>query len=708
MRSRERPEVLRRRRRRRIVWVTAIVIFLAGTVYWRMTASKVRHALEGRQWEERQVEVADIDVVVSETGILEPQTQVIVKSQVAAEVKEILVNEGDPVALGDVIAILDESRVQQDVQNRAAQVDSALAGLRGAELTLTQTGKVSDAQLASAQASLKTAQAALDMTKEGLRPEDVRQTEERAAQRQEDLAAAQAQLAELQAGSRTQEVAEQEQIVEQAASQVAQADAELRKLVSGNRAEEILEGRAQLEQANSAELAAQATAEKLRRGSRPQEIRRAEADLESAEAKLTEAKTALDRQSELHEAGFVSDQDLDRAVSAYASAKATARSQQEALDLLREGSRAEDIRAAEADLAGAQASVRAATQRLAVLESGPRGEDIEKQGQAVSAARATLAAQRARLDMLREGTRTEQITQQQAVVRRLEAAVREADAALESARNGSRPQEIDEAVAKLADAQAGLDRAQAETIGSDVRAQDITDANAQLQAARTQLVRAQEDLLDCTVRSPIEGIVLRRHIEPGELAASGTTGLAQGTPIVTVGDTSQLVVRLEAHEVDVVNLSVGLPAEIQFDSVQGETFAGTVQEIAPQSSAINQEQAAGRTGGTQASVVTYQVKVSLKEQDERLRPGMSARVKVICQRVEQVPTVTIAALRSKDDRTFVLAPPEVPGGEPVERTVELGVRGASTVEVKAGLEVGDTYLIRKPETKFDIRKQGQG
>lgn len=701
----ERPEIARRRRRRRLTWAIVVVMVVAYGG-WRYQAKKAATVLKAKQqWEERTVELGDVEVVVDETGVVEPETQVIVKSQVAAEVRDILVNEGDPVADGQVIAVLDPTRVQQDVDSRAAQVDSALAGLAKSEVMLTQSSGTSDAGLTKARAAIDSARAALSIAREGKRPEEVAQAEQRVAQGTADVASARAKLAELQAGSRPQEVGEQQQLVRQAESQLAQAKALLAKAEAGNREQDVASAVAELDQAKASETAARATLLKVRAGSRPQEIAQAEAELSNAQAKLTEAEAALSRQEQLRDAGYASAQVVDAARSTYLSARATVESRQQALDLAREGSRAEDVEAAEADVERAIATRKASEQRLSLLEAGSRPEDIEQQRHAVAAAQAGLNAQQARLELTTVGTRAEQIAQQEGAVARAEAGLRESEAALRLARIGSRPQEIEQAAATLIEAEAGLDQSVAQGLDPKLRAQDIVDARAQLRSARTQLLRAQEDLMDCTVRAPVTGVVLKRHIEAGELAASGTTGLAQGTPIVTIGNLEQLTVKLQVHEVDVISLKTDLEAKLRFDSLPGEVFNGKVIEIAPQSTTASQEQAQGRTGTGQAGVATFEVKVLVAERDERIRPGMSARVQVVCDKAEGVPTVTLAGLRSHGDATFILVPSAEGKPEPDEREVKLGLRGASMVEVKEGAAVGDTYLVRRPKTEFVLNQE---
>ncbi len=172
-----------------------------------------------------------------------------------------------------------------------------------------------------------------------------------------------------------------------------------------------------------------------------------------------------------------------------------------------------------------------------------------------------------------------------------------------------------------------------------------------------------------------------------------------------MGNLRQLAVKLQVHEVDVVSLRHELAAKVRFDAMPGELFTGTVLEIAPQSTTASQAQAQGTATTGQAGVATFEVKILIAEQDERIRPGMSARVQVVCDSVQGVPTVSMAGLRTRGDETFLLVPSAEGKPEPDERPVTLGLRGSSVVEVKEGAAAGDRYLIRKAKTEFNLNEQ---
>jgi HlyD family secretion protein len=102
---------------------------------------------------------------------------------------------------------------------------------------------------------------------------------------------------------------------------------------------------------------AEARARDLRAGPRTAEIERAEAELASAEAEATRLARDLERLRPLEAGGAVSRQQLDAAVAAARGSAGRRDAAREALRLLRQGTRAEQVRAAEADVAGARAGV---------------------------------------------------------------------------------------------------------------------------------------------------------------------------------------------------------------------------------------------------------------------------------------------------------------------------------------------------------------
>jgi RND family efflux transporter MFP subunit len=167
---------------------------------------------------------------------------------------------------------------------------------------------------------------------------------------------------------------------------LAEAQAKRDRVRAGSRPEEIERAEAQL-------ASAQADMERLRTGPRPQEIRQAEAALRQADAEVEVARRAAVRLAALVEKGVAAVKERERAEADLARAQAAQASAQEALALLRQGTRAEELRAQEARVRDAQAQV-------SLLRRGARPEEVRE----AEASVAQAEAKRAEADAQRKAT----------------------------------------------------------------------------------------------------------------------------------------------------------------------------------------------------------------------------------------------------------------------------------------------------------------
>jgi ABC exporter DevB family membrane fusion protein len=192
--------------------------------------------------------------------------------------------------------------------------------------------------------------------------------------------------------------------------------------------------------------------------------------------------------------------------------------------------------------------------------------------------------------------------------------IAEAEATLERLRNGSRQQERREADANVREAQVALEIARAERerrhvllergavsrseydlsdrdyrtaaarldalreraalVHDATRAEDLARAEAELATARAQLNEALAMLEKTMVRAPIDGRILRKIRKAGEaVSANGST------PIVSLGDLSELRVRVDVDETDVAKLREGMPAYVRAEAYGDRQFAGRVVRI---------------------------------------------------------------------------------------------------------------------------------
>jgi HlyD family secretion protein len=108
------------------------------------------------------------------------------------------------------------------------------------------------------------------------------------------------------------------------------------------------------------------------------------------------------------------------------------------------------------------------------------------------------------------------------------------------------------------------------------REEDIAAAQAALEMAKAQLAETEARYEKTLIRSPIEGIVLRKHHRSGESVSNSST---VPDPIVTIGDNSVLRVRMDVDETEVVQVSVGQPAYVTADAYRTQKFTGRVIRV---------------------------------------------------------------------------------------------------------------------------------
>ncbi len=219
-------------------------------------------------------------------------------------------------------------------------------------------------------------------------------------------------------------------------------------------------------------------------------------------------------------------------------------------------------------------------------QSVKKGQILAVLDNADFAARVRLAAaliqeREAELLRLQNGSRAEA---------RLEAAsqVREAEVLLEHARleRGRRQQilargaisqsEFDALDREYKAAEARLEtlRQRRALVQDETRAEDLLRVRAEIDRARAQKAEAEALLAKTIIRSPIDGTILRRHKQSGE---SVSTSLSD--PILVLGDTSRLRVRVDVDETDVAKIALGQRATIRAAAFGDKALTGKVVKI---------------------------------------------------------------------------------------------------------------------------------
>jgi HlyD family secretion protein len=193
----------------------------------------------------------------------------------------------------------------------------------------------------------------------------------------------------------------------------------------------------------------------------------------------------------------------------------------------------------------------------------------------------------------------------------------------EDQRNESREDKL------FADTQATEQERDNATLQVNADEAKINSDKDMITVAQANVHQAQINLDYCTIRSPIDGVVIARNVDEGQTVASSFTSPTLFT-LATDLTTLQLVG--DVDEADVARIRPKQDVVFTVDAYQGTKFHATVTEVRLNATTTN-------------NVVTYQVVSRVENPQLRLLPGMTANLTVQISRAADVPRVPMQALR---------------------------------------------------------------
>jgi len=157
----------------------------------------------------------------------------------------------------------------------------------------------------------------------------------------------------------------------------------------------------------------------------------------------------------------------------------------------------------------------------------------------------------------------------------------------------------------------------------------IKVAEATVKQQRATLAVSQVNLAYCTIRSPIDGIVVSRSVDKGQTVAAS---LSAPTIFIIAADLEKMQVQAAVTEADIGRLKNGVPVTFNVDAYPGETFRGSVSQVRLAPTTVQ-------------NVVTYTVLVDAANPGGRLLPGMTADLVFELDRRDDALLVPDSALR---------------------------------------------------------------
>jgi RND family efflux transporter MFP subunit len=655
--------------------IAVIIIALFGLGLLRM----LRHSpsSEAVKLEKEAVEAVPVEVVeavkmniqreIEVTGSIKSQDDVNVGSEVVGKVTFVGADEGDFVHAGDLLIQLDTSTLQAQLRQAKAALAAAEAQYRQLSIAKELEGKKVGTDLKSAEAQLEVAKArvrelktALDLT--------TKETEISVEQAQANLETAKTALRQAE---------EQAKIAdEQAETELKRAEAALKSArqrlsmaeESVGTTDEVVE--AQVEQARAQLASAKAMLDKARSGARAQEREQVRQSVNQAKSNLDLAQAEFERAKFLYSKGAISRSQFDQAKQLYEVAKANYESAKQALSLIEEGTRPEDIRAAEEAVKQAEAGVRAA-EAARTRKSTVRRE--------LEIAKAQLAEAEALYELAKVSLARKQINALQVEAARIQ--VKNAELMLQLAKENERRkqmlrEQLEAAIAAEKQAEALVELARAGELRIGVSKQQVEAAKAAIEQARAQIQNIQTQLSKTEIRAPVSAYVAERKVDVGET-------VSPGMPLMRLVSIERLYFEGELPETEYRFVSDGCKAVVSVDSLQGKEIEGRVERVIPVAREATRK---------------FLARIKLIGLHEFIMPGSFARGRMVVGEVKgaiMIPTTCVVRDR---ERAYVFV---VDGGRARRRDVKVGIEVGEKVQVVSGLSAGEMVVVSGQERLYD-------
>ncbi len=198
---------------------------------------------------------------------------------------------------------------------------------------------------------------------------------------------------------------------------------------------------------------------------------------------------------------------------------------------------------------------------------------------------------------------------------------------------------------------------------------------ASVKLAEAQMQMAEIGLADAVVRAPMDGIVSRRNVQPGEK-------VSPDSPLLSLVDLAQLELQAAAPAGEVPFVKIGQLARVHVDGFGDADFLARVERINPSA-----EQGS-------RSILLY---LSVANPESRLKGGMFAQGELVIAQTEPVLAIPAAAVRTEEGANYVTV---VEKNALLRKPVKLGLASDSQalVEVREGLAEGEQVLVGKLDT----------
>ena len=223
---------------------------------------------------------------------------------------------------------------------------------------------------------------------------------------------------------------------------------------------------------------------------------------------------------------------------------------------------------------------------------------------------------------------------------------------------------------------------------------EVELASAEVTRRQVALDESSERLEETDIYAPINGVIIQKLVEEGQIISSGISSVSGGTPLAEIADMSRMFIMADVDETDIGEIRVGQKVEVTADAFYGETFQGKVLRISPKGIVVN-------------SITIFKVKVEiLGDSKNLLKPMMSSNVDIITKKIKNTTYIAREAIRETDDKSNVVI---LTDDMPKEISIIVGVQTPIYAEILSGINhdqdviIGDWEKLLKETTELNSK-----
>jgi HlyD family secretion protein len=253
------------------------------------------------------------------------------------------------------------------------------------------------------------------------------------------------------------------------------------------------------------------------------------------------------------------------------------------------------------------------------------------------------------------------------------------------------PKQVEQLLSLYREAGRELQRTEARARSRMAQAQArLSNAEEDVTESRQDVQRRSKQVAACIIRAPAPGLVVYgssgepwRQRERGPIQEGGK--VYQRQKIISLPNTAEMIVEIRVHESSVDKVRPGQSTTITVEAFPDTTFHGKVLNVAPLPDP--------QRGFLSPDVKVYTTKVNIEGSHDSLRPGMSAKVEILVDQLDDVLIVPVQVVANREGKKlcYVMA-----YDTPQPREVSTGAFNDTFVEIISGLEEGEQVLLNPP------------